>query len=128
MENIKVGLQGELKKIVKYEDTAAALGNGNIEVFSTPMMVCLMEFSCVEAVKEFIKEGYGTVGMSLDISHLAPTPVGMQVKAKSELIEVDGKKLTFKVEAYDEKGKIGEGVHKRAIINLDKFLGMIKNK
>lgn len=128
MKELKIGLTGEVKKVVKYEDTAAALGNKDVEVFSTPMMVCLMEATCAEVIKEYLEEGQGSVGMHLDISHIAATPIGMQVRAEAELIEVKGKILTFKVEAYDEKEKIGKAIHKRAIIDLDKFLKSIKNK
>ena len=80
-----------------------------------------MEESAFMSVNEILDEGFTTVGIAVDIKHIAATPVGMKVVAKSELIKIDGRELTFKVEAYDEKGLIGEGVHKRFIVNNDKF-------
>jgi len=122
MDQIKTGLKGKAEKIVAYEDTAAALGNGSVEVFSTPHMVLLVELACVDAVKECLKEGEATVGVNVNLSHLGPTPVGVAVKAVAELIDVKGRMLTFNVEINDENGKVGAAVHKRAVVDLNKFL------
>lgn len=128
MKDISVGARATIEKTVEYGDTAAALGNDEIEVFSTPSMVSLMEFACIEVLKPYIEEGEGTVGMSLDIRHIAPTPVGMKVKANAQLTKVSGSKLEFAVEVFDEDEKVGEGTHKRAVIGMDSFFKMVEKK
>jgi len=109
-------------KIVSEDDTAVKFGSGGVRVFATPMMVALMENAALNAVDPHLGEDSATVGLSLNVKHLAATPVGMKVTAVAELIGIEGKKLTFKVEAYDEQEKIGEGIHERYIIKLSKFL------
>ena len=109
-------------KIVSEDDTAVKFGSGGVRVFATPMMVALMENAALNAVDPHLGEDSATVGLSLNVKHLAATPVGMKVTAVAELISIEGKKLTFKVEAYDEQEKIGEGIHERYIIKLSKFL------
>ncbi len=125
---LKVGMKGRVDIVVKDEDTAVAFGSGGVEVYATPMMVGLMENASLSAVDGFLSEGYATVGTHLDVRHLAATPVGMKVYAQAELLEVDGKALTFKVEAFDEVEKIGEGIHRRYIISLEKFLERTSKK
>jgi predicted thioesterase len=119
---LHVGLNSKIETIVKEKDTAANFGSGGVEVFATPMMIGLMENAALSAVDLHLPKGYATVGTHLDVKHLAATPVGVKVYATAELVDIDGKRLVFKVEAYDEKEKIGEGMHERYIINLDKFL------
>lgn len=120
--NLKEGMNASTEKIVTEDDTAAKFGSGNIKVYATPMMIGLMENSALKAVDEHLGDGYATVGIHVDIKHLAATPVGMKVNAISKLIKIDGKKLIFQVEAYDEEKKIGEGKHTRYIIKIDDFL------
>lgn len=126
--NLKVGMIGEVEKIVTEKDTAAEFGSGEVMVFATPMMIGVMENASLEAVDKHLPKDYATVGTHLDVKHTAATPVGMKVTAKAELIAVNGKKLKFKVEAFDEKEKIGEGYHSRYIINVPKFIEGSKNK
>jgi len=90
-------------------------------VFATAMMVGFMEQTCIEALRPYLEEGQRTVGTHVDMSHVAATPVGMVVEARVELVEVQGKALVFKVACSDEAGPIGEGVHRRAIIDLRRF-------
>lgn len=85
-------------------------------VFSTPNMINLMELTCADLIARSIESGLGSVGMAVDVKHIAATPAGKQVTCQAELIETDGRKLLFNVEAFDENGKIGFGTHKRAII------------
>jgi predicted thioesterase len=120
--NLKAGMKHTSRITVEEKDTAAAFGSGDIFVFSTPMMVGLMENAAMKAVGSHLPEGYQTVGIHLDIKHLAATPVGMEAWAEAELIEIDGKRLIFKVTAFDAVEKIGEGMHSRFIIKTDKFL------
>lgn len=98
-------------------------GSGLVEVFATPAMIALMENTCYKSVMEFLPEGYGTVGTKVDIVHIKATAVGKKVSCKSELIEIDRKRLVFSVKAFDEDGEIGSGIHERFIINVEKFMG-----
>lgn len=119
---ITVGMKGEVGTLVEREDTAAEVGSGSLLVYATPCMVALMEGAACEAIQEAIPEDQTTVGISLEISHLSATPVGLEVRAEAEVIAVDGKIITFSVTAYDEAGKIGEGTHKRCIVSSQRFL------
>lgn len=120
--NLKVGMKATVEHLVGEKDTAASFGSGMVLVYATPMMIGLMENASLKAVDPYLPEGFATVGTHLDVRHLAATPVGMQVRAEAELIEVEGKRLRFKIEAFDEKDKIGEGYHSRYIIQVDKFI------
>jgi len=120
--SLSPGLTGEVETVVVHENTAAAVGAGGVEVFGTPMMIALMENAAWKAVAEQLEPGYVTVGTVVNIRHLAATPLGQKVRASAELTEVDGRRLVFHVEAYDEKQKIGEGQHERFIVHLERFL------
>lgn len=119
---LHAGLTGEATTIVVHENTAAAVGAGGVEVFGTPMMIALMENAAWRAVADHLDDGQVTVGTLVNVKHLAATPLGQHVRATAELTEIDRRRLVFKVEAYDEKQKIGEGFHERFIVNLDRFL------
>jgi predicted thioesterase len=118
---LTVGISNEITKTVTKETTAAALGSGLLEVYATPAMVALMEETCMRSVQEELEEGCGTVGTGLTIHHISATPVGMKVRCASKLVEVDGRKLVFDVQAFDEAGLIGQGTHERFIIENEKF-------
>jgi fluoroacetyl-CoA thioesterase len=120
-EVIQPGLEGVVRLVVAEEHTAQHLGSGAVKVLATPQMVLLMERAGVAAVDHLLPEGYRTVGAHLDVRHLAPTPVGLEVVATAKLIEVEGRRLTFRVEVHDEVELVGDGIHERAIINLQKF-------
>lgn len=120
--NLKTGMKAEKSELVTNDNTAKKYGSGGVSVYATPAMIGLMEGTCLAAVDPFLPEGMATVGTHLDVKHLAATPVGMSVKAEAELIEIAGKRLVFRVAAYDAKEKIGEGTHERYIIDLAKFL------
>src|SRR5437588_5622489 len=109
--NLKTGMTGESSTIVVHENTAAYVGAGGVEVFGTPMMIALMEQASWQAVVDSLDVGDVTVGTLVNVRHLGATPLGQRVRATSELVEVDGRRLVFKVEAYDEQKKIGEGQH-----------------
>ena len=122
------GIKGSASCVVGPEDTAKALGSGAVDVFSTPKLVALMEKAALLSVRDYLDEGMDTVGTHLDISHSAATPVGMTVRAESELIEVDRRRLVFSVKAWDETVLVGEGTHERFIIDRDKFLAKCSSK
>lgn len=120
--DITVGMNGQVSTLAEREDTAAEVGSGSLLVYATPCMVALMEGAACEAISAAIPEDKTSVGIELTISHLAATPIGMEVRAEAEVTAVDGNIITFTVTAYDEAGKIGEGTHKRAVITTQKFL------
>jgi len=104
------------------------LGCGNVVVLATPEMIRLMEKAAVAAVDHLLPDGYRTVGVEVNVRHLAATPAGMRVRAQAELTTVEGHKLTFRVEAFDEVEKIGEGEHRRVIIDLGRFQERVEAK
>ena len=119
---LELGLTGESTTTVVHENTAAHVGAGGVEVFATPMMIALMENAAWQAVADHLDPGYVTVGTLVNVRHLAATPLGQQVRATARLVEIDGRRLVFQVEAFDEQRKIGEGQHERYIVNLERFL------
>ena len=127
---ILIGTICRLTQTVTQELTAAAVGSGALPVFGTPFMAAMMENAALTCLQNFLEEGQGSVGTHLDISHDAPTPVGMQVWAEAEITNVseNGKMIDFKVSAWDEKGPIGAGTHTRAVILNDRFLAKCNAK
>lgn len=128
MERIVPGLASECQLSVGEENTAAHLGSGDVSALATPEMIRLMEKASVAAVDHLLPEGYKTVGVLVNVHHLAATPMGMEVRVRAELAEVDGRRLVFHVEAHDELEKVGEGEHHRMIINVEKFEGKMSGK
>ncbi len=125
---LKVGLIGTSETVVSNENTAITMGSGDLKVFATPCMIALIEKSANDCVRSCLEIGQGTVGTLVNVTHVAATPLNMKVKAESELVEVDRKRLVFKVKASDERGIIGEGVHERFIIDNEKFMGKVNSK
>ena len=125
---MKVGIKNQIKKTVSNALTAKAMGSGRLDVFATPAMVAMMEEAAHTSVEAELEVGQGTVGTSMTVSHLAATPVGMEVTCESELIEVDGRKLVFEIKAMDEEGLIGEAKHERFIIDSEKFFAKTNAK
>ena len=119
---LEIGLSYKSESVVDVKDTAIEVGSGSLEVFATPCMISLMENSAMMAVEHLIADDSTTVGIHLDIKHISATPIGMKVHSIATLKEIDGKKLKFWIEAYDEKGKIGEGFHSRFIVEKEKFM------
>ncbi len=119
---MKLGISNEKKIIVTRSLTAKAMGSGDLEVFATPAMIALMEGCAAESVSDYLDEGETTVGVSIQVKHLAATPIAMQVICESVLKEMDGRRLCFELKVQDESGLIGTGVHERYIVNGDRFL------
>ena len=122
---MEAGIKKKKSIVVTDEVTASKVGSGLLPVYATPSMIALMEGTCAESVQPYLAEGEGTVGVAVDIKHIAATPVGMTVRCESLLKEVNGKKLVFEVNVYDEKGLVGTGIHKRAIINNEAFMARL---
>ena len=122
MNELPIGLKGQAETTVNEQNTAAAMGSGLLPVFATPAMLALMENAAATSVQPFLGEGEGTVGTRLEVSHLAATPIGLAVRAESELVAVDRRKLTFTVRAWGGEELIGEGTHQRFVIDNARFL------
>ncbi len=118
---LEIGLKGIQEVKVSEANTALTMGSGTLQVFATPAMIALMEQTAWESVAAHLAEGEGTVGTHLNVAHLSATPLDMTVRCESELMEIDGRKLVFRVAAYDEAGLIGEGTHERFIVKNEKF-------
>jgi fluoroacetyl-CoA thioesterase len=128
MGELRIGMSGEMSSVVKEQDTAAKIGSGLVAAYSTPSMIAMMENASVAAIRPCLSDGQTSVGVEVEIKHLAATPVGMEVRARASLIEIDGKRLKFHVEAWDDKEKIGEGFHVRAVVDTFRFEQRLKQK
>ncbi len=125
---LEPGLTGEIDRIVTGADTAATYGSGLVPVLSTPHLIALMESASQTAVQPYLAEGQTSVGVHVDMRHLAATPVGMRVRVRAELLEVDGRRLRFHVEAWDEVEKVGEAHHERFIVDEARFMRRVSEK
>lgn len=119
---IETGIKGQAEALVEREDTAQVVGSGDLLVYATPCMVALMEGAACQSVAPLLAEGESTVGTRMDVRHTSATPVGMTVRAESVVTDVDGRKITFEIHAFDEAGEIGSAVHERVIIRVERFL------
>lgn len=118
---VKLGIKGRFETIVTTDNIATSVGSGKVKVLSTPNMITLMEKAALLSIEPYLEEGQSSVGTHLNVSHCSSTPVGMKVWAESEVIEIDRRRISFSVKAFDERGLIGEGTHDRFIIDIDKF-------
>lgn len=120
---MEIGIKGEQKFVVTADKLANQVGSGLVAVYATPMMIAAIENTAAGSVAPYLEEGKTTVGTLVNVSHVAATPEGMEVRVETELVEIapNGKMLTFKVAAYDEAGLIGEGTHQRAIVAKERF-------
>jgi fluoroacetyl-CoA thioesterase len=125
---LQPGLNAEVKITVSESETAAHMGSGLVPVYATPALVALMENAAVRALEGHIPPGQTTVGGQIDLRHLAATPVGMRVRARAELVEVQGRKLTFHIQAWDEAEQIGEANHVRFLIDEETFMTKVRTK
>ena len=125
---VTIGMKARVEDVVVQENTAISAGSGTLPVFATPFMCALMEKAAWMAIAPELNKGDSSVGTKLNISHLSATPVGLKVWAESEVTAVDGKRIEFKVSAWDEKGLIGEGTHERFIVTDERFLSKAARK
>jgi predicted thioesterase len=121
IDALKPGLTGAAEILVGTRDTAPHVGSGKVKVLATPVMVGLMEEASLNAVEGLLPAGHQTVGTRLDITHVAATPVGLRVTARAEVTRVEGRRITFRVWADDERERIGEGTHERIVIEVARF-------
>ncbi|MBU3185928.1 thioesterase family protein [Clostridium estertheticum] len=123
--NFNEGLKSVIEQMVEKSDTANSYGSGDLDVYATPAMAALMENAAKNGIKKKLPVGYTTVGIEISVKHIKPTPVGVKVRAEAILEKAEGKKLTFKVEAFDDMGKIGEGTHIRYVVKAEEFIKKI---
>lgn len=128
MDVIPVGLIGEMEMTVTEDDTAERWGSGLLPVLGTPTLVAILENAAVKALNGHLPPGQTSVGGRMDIRHLAPTPVGMDIRARAELVKVRDRRLVFRVEAWDEAEKIGEGTHERFAVDEERFIAAAEAK
>lgn len=122
---MEIGLKYQSRVVVSEDNTALKLGSGDMEVFATPAMIALMENAAMNAVASSLAEGTTTVGTMMRSSHVKASAVGATITAEAELVAVEGRRLTFTVKAWDEKGTIGEGEHERFIVDRERFLSKL---
>ena len=122
---LEIGLKYESVVEVTSSNSAKTMGSGDMDVFATPSMVALMENAAMMAVASALPEGSATVGTQINTSHIKASPIGATITASAQLTEVEGRKLTFAVKAWDEKGVIGEGVHTRFVVDRERFLSKL---
>ncbi|MCP4536016.1 MAG: thioesterase family protein [Chloroflexi bacterium] len=128
MSELLPGLTGETEMIASEADTAARLGSGSVPVLGTPALMGLMEGAAVQALADHLSPGQTSVGGRIDVRHLAPTPVGMHIRARAELLKVEGRRLAFHIEAWDEVEQIGKATHERFVIDEKKFVANAQAK
>ena len=119
---LRPGLEGSAETTVELADTALEVGSGSLRVYATPCMAALMEGAACDCLEGYLPEGQTSVGAALDLKHTSATPVGMGVWACAKLTAVEGRKLTFEIEAFDEAGQIGSAVHERFLVSEERFL------
>lgn len=125
---IKVGVSAEKSMVVEEKDTARSHGSGLVDVLSTPAMIALMEGAAVDCVDKYLSDGQLSVGTGIDIKHMAATPIGVKVTAKANICLVDGRLIVFRIEAWDNEEKIGEGTHTRFVVEKERFLARANRK
>lgn len=122
------GLIGESEMVVKEEDMVRRLGKIDLDVLSTPRLIQLLETAAIQAIQDYLPPNQLTLGTQVKVRHLSPTPLGMKVTAHALLKEVDGNRLSFVVDAYDEINKVAEGEHERILVSKERFLQKVNRK
>lgn len=125
---LEPGLVEEITHVVAEQDTAATYGSGLVPVLSTPHLIALMEAASQAAIAPLLEQGESAVGIHVDMKHLAATPVGMEVRVRAELVEVNDRRLSFHVEAWDEVERVGEADHQRFVIDTARFMSRVAAK
>jgi predicted thioesterase len=123
-----LGVAGHASTVVSSENTAVSMGSGALPVYATPAMALLMEQAAAAAVAPFMPLGKTTLGTSLQLRHLAATPVGHNVQAEAVVVAVEGRRIEFKLTVFDEREKIGEGTHERFVVDAESFVNKLQLK
>ena len=125
---MNAGLKHTVSETVNENNTADKVGSGLLPVYATPSMIALMEKCASECVAPYLEEGKASVGTMLNVKHLSASPIGIKITCNATLTEVDGRRLVFALEAFDEKGLIGEGTHERFVIDTERFMAKCQSK
>ena len=125
---LKEGMTGTALIVVGDEHPAPRVGSGRVRVLATPVMINLMEAAALEAVERLLPEGHQSLGTHLDVGHYAATPVGMKLRATAVVTKVTGRTIDFRVEAFDEKERVGDGTHTRVVVNVERFDQRVQRK
>jgi len=128
LSHLRPGLTGSAELTVAVEHTAPSIGSGLVPVLATPVMINVIEAAALAAVEHLLPAGHQSLGIHLDVRHFAATPIGMGVRATAELVGIDGRTLTFRVEARDDKEPIGDGSHQRVVVNVARFDARVQRK
>ncbi len=128
LTSLTIGRKGSAEILVGPEHTAPRVGSGLVHVLATPVMINVMEAAALDAVERLLPAGHQSLGIHLDVGHYAATPTGMRLRATAELVGIEGRTLTFRVEASDEKERVGDGVHKRVVVNVARFDERVRRK
>jgi predicted thioesterase len=128
LSSIDVGLKGTAQLVVGKEHTAPFVGSGRIAVLATPVMINLIEAAALNAVEHLLPPGHQSLGTHLDVSHVAATPVGLSVTAIAEVVQVEGRTITFRVQAHDTIETIGGGTHQRVVVSVSRFDERVQRK
>ena len=118
---LKPGLKGSAQILVGEEQTAPRVGSGRVRVLATPVMINMMEAAALDAIESLLPSGHQSLGTHLDVGHYAATPVGMGLRASAVVTRVEGRTVEFRVEAFDDKERVGDGTHTRVVVNVERF-------
>jgi len=128
LSRITIGQKGSAEIVVGEEHTAPRVGSGRVHVLATPVMINVMEAAALAAVEDLLPAGHQSLGTHLNVGHYAATPVGMRLRCTAEVTGVDGRKIEFRVEAHDEKERVGDGTHVRVVVNVERFDQRVQRK
>jgi fluoroacetyl-CoA thioesterase len=128
LSKLTLGLIGNAGIRVGEEQTAPRVGSGRVRVLATPVMINMMEAAALDAIENLLPPGHQSLGTHLDVGHYAATPVGMTLRATAEVTKIEGRNVTFRVEAFDDKERVGDGTHTRVVVNVERFDARIQKK
>src|SRR5215203_3990763 len=118
---LEPGLKGSAQILVGEEQTAPRVGSGRVRVLATPVMINLMEAAALDAIEALLPAGHQSLGTQLNVGHYAATPVGMTLRATAAVTRIEGRTIEFRVEAFDDKERVGDGTHTRVVVNVERF-------
>lgn len=128
LPKVTEGLTGSAEIIVGEEHTAPRVGSGRVHVLATPVMINMMEAAALDAIERLLPPGHQSLGTHLSVGHYAATPVSMRLRATATVTKVDGRTVEFRVEAFDDKERVGDGTHTRVVVNVERFDQRIQRK
>jgi fluoroacetyl-CoA thioesterase len=128
LSQLTVGLKGSAEIVIGEEHTAPRVGSGRVHVLATPVMINVMEAAALAAIEHLLPAGLQSLGTHLNVSHYAATPIGMRLHATAEVAKIDGRNIEFRVEAHDDRERVGDGTHVRVVVNVERFDQRVQNK